>query len=111
MKNSLTKEDIMKKIVKTEYTALEDGKTTIANVYLENGYTVQGSSACVDPANYNKRMGESIAFENAVDKVWQLEGYLLAQHLYEEKHIDETLNYFGLKPSTIKVIKESIDKK
>ena len=84
-KTSLTKEDILKKIKKTVYTVLEDGKTTIANVYLENGYTVRGESACVDPNNFRKELGESIAYDNAIDKVWELEGYLLAEKLYREK--------------------------
>ena len=29
--------------------------------------------------------GEKIAYENAVDKVWELEGYLLAEDRYREK--------------------------
>ena len=83
MKNSLTKDDILKKITKVEYTVLEDGKTTIANVYLENGYTVRGEASCVDPANFDKKLGEEIAYENAVDAIWPLEGYLLAEQLYQ----------------------------
>lgn len=85
MKNRLTEEYIKSKVKKVEYTVLEDHKTTIANLYLENGYTVQGSSACVDPANYDKKLGEEISYTNGLDKVWMLEGYMLAQALYEEK--------------------------
>lgn len=83
MKNSLTKDDILRKITKVEYTVLEDGKTTIANVYLENGYTVRGESSCVDPVNFDKKLGEEIAYENAIDAIWPLEGYLLSEQLYQ----------------------------
>lgn len=81
-KNKLTLEDIERKIVDKKFTILEDGKTTICNLYLQNGFTVRGESACVDPANFDKNIGEKIAYENAVDKVWQLEGYLLQENLY-----------------------------
>ena len=84
-KNTVTAESIKAKIKDVKYTVLEDGKTTIANVYLENGFTVRGESACVDPNNYNKEMGEEIAYSNAFEKIWELEGYLLAEKLYKEK--------------------------
>lgn len=82
LKSKLTLADIEKKIVDKKFTILEDGKTTICNLYLQNGFTVRGESACVDPSNFDKNIGEKIAYENAVDKVWQLEGYLLQENLY-----------------------------
>lgn len=82
LKSKLTLADIERKIVDKKFTILEDGKTTICNLYLQNGFTVRGESACVDPANFDKNIGEKIAYENAVDKVWQLEGYLLQENLY-----------------------------
>jgi len=50
---------------------------------LKNGFTVTGESACASPENYNQEIGEKIAKENAVDKIWPLEGYLLKQKLFE----------------------------
>ena len=82
--NRVTEEQIEAKIKDKKFTVLEDGKTTICNLYLENGFTVRGESACVDPANFDKKLGEEIAYENAKDKIWLLEGYLLQQKLYEE---------------------------
>ena len=82
IKDHLTEEDIDKKIKDKKFTILEDGKTTISNLYLENGYTVRGEAACVNPANFKKDLGEKIAFENARDKVWVLEGYLLQEKLF-----------------------------
>jgi len=81
-KDHLTEEDIQSKIKDKKFTILEDGKTTICNLYLENGYTVRGESACVNPANFDKALGEEIAYKNAVDKVWVLEGYLLQENLF-----------------------------
>lgn len=82
IKDHLTEEDIDKKIKDKKFTILEDGKTTICNLYLENGYTVRGEAACVNPANFKKDLGEKIAFENARNKVWVLEGYLLQEKLF-----------------------------
>lgn len=82
IKDHLTEEDIDKKIKDKKFTILEDGKTTICNLYLENGYTVRGEAACINPANFKKDLGEKIAFENARDKVWVLEGYLLQEKLF-----------------------------
>lgn len=82
IKDHLTEEDINKKIKDKKFTILEDGKTTICNLYLENGYTVRGEAACVNPVNFKKDLGEKIAFENARDKVWVLEGYLLQEKLF-----------------------------
>lgn len=52
---------------------------------LKNGFTVTGESACASPDNFNKEIGEKIAFEQARNKIWMLEGYLLKQRLFEGK--------------------------
>jgi hypothetical protein len=44
---------------------------------------VTGTSACVDPANFNQATGEHYAFEKAFEKLWDLEGYLLKQRRFE----------------------------
>ncbi len=80
--NTVSKEGLMAKIKDCKFTVLEDGKTTIYNLYLENGFTVRGESSCVDPENYDKEIGERIAKERAIDEVWKLEGYLLQEELY-----------------------------
>jgi hypothetical protein len=75
--------DILAKVKSATYTVLPDGKTTICQLHMENGYTINGQSACVDPANYNKALGEKYAYEDAIDNAWPLEGYLLAEELYQ----------------------------
>jgi len=81
--NRVTMDSILKKIKSTEYIRLKDGKTTICNVTLENGYSVRGESACVDPGQFNLALGEKYAFEQAIDKIWPLEGYLLQELRYK----------------------------
>lgn len=71
--------DIDSKIKGTTYTNLPSGKCVICEITLKNGYTVRGESACVSPKNFNQEIGNDIAFKNARDKIWQLEGYLLQE--------------------------------
>ena len=54
---------------------------------MKNGYQVVGQSACADPANFDKNLGLKIAFDDAVKKVWPLEGYLLCERLYDERGV------------------------
>lgn len=55
---------------------------TVCCLTLVNGFTVTGESACASPENFNAEIGEKIAFENARDKIWMLEGYLLKEKLF-----------------------------
>ena len=75
----LTPADIDAKIVKKTFTNLPSGKCVVCEITLENGFTVRGESACVSIANFDQEIGDRISFENARDKIWQLEGYLLQE--------------------------------
>jgi hypothetical protein len=75
--------DMLAKIKDTQYVLMPNGRTTVCQVTLENGFTVEGSSACVVKEEYNQALGEKYAFEKAIDKMWELEGYLLAEKRYQ----------------------------
>ena len=72
----LTQEDIEATIVSEEYTKMGK-KTTVCLLTLRNGFEIIGTSGCVDPANFNEAIGRKFAKEQAVEKIWQLEGYRL----------------------------------
>lgn len=57
---------------------------TFCVLVLRNGFTVTGESACASPENYNKAIGERIARENAVAKIWPLLGFALKERMYAE---------------------------
>ncbi|CAH6017287.1 Uncharacterised protein [Klebsiella pneumoniae] len=57
---------------------------TFCVLVLRNGFTVTGESACASPENFDAEIGRKIARENAVQKIWMLEGYLLKQRLSEK---------------------------
>ena len=81
----VTEESIKAKIVKIEYFQLPDSTVTICSITLNNGFSVRGESACVDPNIFNKDTGEKFAYKDAFDKLWELEGYLLAEQLYQNR--------------------------
>lgn len=70
------------------------GLLTFCVLVLENGFTVTGESACASPENFNEEIGRKIAYDNAIDKVWLLEGYLLKQNLHEQAQSQEMLKGF-----------------
>jgi len=79
----VTPERIKEVIVSEDYHVFSGSQLTICCLTLENGFTVSGESACASPKNFDAELGKKIARDNAVNKIWMLEGYLLKQKLYE----------------------------
>ena len=79
--NHVTIDSIKAKVSDTKY--INEGVLTIAVLTMENGFTVTGQSACADPANYDEDLGRKIAFDDAIKKMWPLEGYLLRERLWQ----------------------------
>lgn len=57
---------------------------TFCVLVLKNGFTVTGESACASPENFNAELGQKIARQNAVQKIWPLMGYALKQQLHTQ---------------------------
>jgi hypothetical protein len=81
----ITHEDIDRVISATEYYQLPGATLTICFLTLKNGFIVTGESACASIENFDEVIGRKIAYENAWSKIWELEGYLLRQRLFEAK--------------------------
>ncbi|HFF1620518.1 TPA: Gp49 family protein [Yersinia enterocolitica] len=58
---------------------------TFCVLVLANGFTVTGESACASPDNFDAEIGRKIARQNAANKIWLLEGYLLKERLSEQE--------------------------
>ncbi len=82
----VTPTDIEVVIDGSEY-AIFNGVMTICVLTLNNGFMVTGESACASPENFNANLGRKIAYNNAKNKIWALEGYLLKQKLFEGEDI------------------------
>lgn len=81
MRTTVTKEYIEKRIKSVDYIRIPDTTVTICHLVLANGFSVRGESACVSVHTFEEAVGRRIAYDNAFDKLWQLEGYLLAEEL------------------------------
>lgn len=106
MKNSIKKKDIDLILANTFIKVEQYGdKTTVLMATLPNGFVIVESSSCVDPANFDMKIGEQICMQKLENKIWELEGYKLQSKISEE----QTYNIgFGLKieqtPNEIKFI-------
>ena len=74
---------IIAQIAKEEFIN-HGNKTTIGIFTLKNGYVMVEASSCVDPANYSEEMGKRICREHLIDKIWNLEGYLLQTEMSKQ---------------------------
>jgi hypothetical protein len=79
----VTVSDLNAKVSHATYDLMPDGRTTVCQITLQNGYTVLGTSACVARSEYNQALGEKYAYEKAFEQIWALEGYLLRQRRFE----------------------------
>lgn len=68
-------------IVSEQYHVFPGTTLTVCALQLRNGYIVTGESAAASPENFDKEIGRKIARENARNKIWALEGYLLREKL------------------------------
>ena len=80
----LTPADIEAVIHDEKYHVIPGTTTTICCLVLRNGFTVIGESACVSAKNFDQEIGRKISKDNAKEKIWALEGYLLKQQQFEK---------------------------
>ncbi|MBS9780297.1 MAG: hypothetical protein KGV51_06695 [Moraxellaceae bacterium] len=58
------------------------GTLTICTVELNCGFKVVGKSACLNPNDFNLETGKKLALRDAINQLWELEGY--AQMRFDE---------------------------
>lgn len=80
----VTPERLESVIVSEQYHVFTGTTFTACLLTLKNGYTVLGESACASHDNFNAELGRKIARENAKNKIWSLEGYLLREKLSQD---------------------------
>lgn len=77
----LTPDHIDGCIVGESYYVFPGTTLTVCALTLRNGFHVTGESAAASPANFDEVIGRRIARDNARNKIWALEGYLLRSKL------------------------------
>lgn len=70
-----------------EDAEIQDGQAlgllTFCVIVAKNGYTFIGSSAVASPENFNREIGQKLAYERAFNEMWAPMGYHLKQTMYE----------------------------
>jgi hypothetical protein len=62
---------------------------TICVLVMRNGFVEIGTSAPASPENFNAELGQRLARENAVRKLWPLMGYALREQLHRSQGVGE----------------------
>ena len=82
---TVTEESIDEIIVNAQYFHFEGTTVTVCLLELKNGFRVLGESACACPEIFDVTKGKDYALEDAKNRIWKLEGYLLKQRLFEQQ--------------------------
>ena len=77
-----TKEFLESEIDKVEYNRFGETNTH-CTITTKSGFTFTGESACVDPNNFDQKIGEKFAYEQAFEKMWMPYGFWLHKALAE----------------------------
>jgi hypothetical protein len=77
---AVTDADITAIIYKEEFHVF-GGRLTVCVLTLRNGFMVTGESCVVSAINFNEAKGRTMARENAREKIWPLEAYLLSEQI------------------------------
>lgn len=83
LKVKLNPTDISSVIDRVDYHREPGSTFTICTITLKNGHKVVGQNACIAGRVWNEDMAKEASYNQALDKVWELEAYLLRQRLYE----------------------------
>ena len=107
----LTPDLIDSKVKQVGYHVFPGSCLTVCCMTLANGFTVTGESACASPENFDAEIGQKIAFDQARNKIWMLEGYLLKQNLFDQVgDKPPVLDHMGRVAIESKELQEKIDK-
>lgn len=52
-----------------------DNTLTVCVLTLTCGYKVVGHSSCLNPADFDQKIGEKLSYDSAFDQLWELEVY------------------------------------
>lgn len=80
----LTPTLINETIISEQFYVFPNTTLTVCCLTLRNGFNVIGESAAASPENFDEQIGRRIAKDNARNKIWALEGYLLRSVLSKQ---------------------------
>jgi len=82
----LTPDHIDSCIKYTEYWVVPNTTSTVCAMVLQNNFVVIGKSAAASMTNFDEEIGKKIAYDDARNQIWMLEGYLLKDKLFKGEY-------------------------
>lgn len=77
--------NVERAIKKVEYSLLQDDRTTVCLITMDNGFTVRGESSCVFKENFDPELGKRYSYNRAFDQVWAYLGFRLAERYHQQR--------------------------
>lgn len=71
----LTEDDIKARIIDAEFFHVDGTTTTLCLVKTIGDFVITGTSACIDPTEFDAAVGREAAYKDALRQLWDLEGY------------------------------------
>lgn len=90
MQTKVTPEEVLSVIKKVEYITPPGTTLTICVLTLQNGAKVTSTNyGTIYQADQDWEKGKQVSYKQALEKVWELENYLLRQKLWEAEAKEE----------------------
>jgi hypothetical protein len=83
--NTIT-EEMVKNFIKTQKVNKLDPKTTLLSSKTITGFMQYETSSCVDPCNYDEKIGKKLCAEKIYNKIWDYLGFVLQWGRYGLKN-------------------------
>jgi Phage protein (N4 Gp49/phage Sf6 gene 66) family len=77
--------DVSKAIVRAEYMRVPDTNSIVCALVTQNGHVVIGQAHCQPATTYVEETGQKAAFTDALNKLFDLEVYLLREAILATK--------------------------
>lgn len=71
----LTEDDIKARVIDVEFFHVDGTTTTLCLLKTIGDFVITGTSACIDPAEFDAAIGRELAYKDALRQLWDLEGY------------------------------------
>jgi hypothetical protein len=87
----LTEDDIRARVIDAEFFHVDGTTTTLCLLKTISDFVVTGTSACIDPAEFDAAVGRELAYKDALRQLWSLEGYRVSCAAHDAKIAQQSI--------------------
>ncbi|KWB50908.1 hypothetical protein WL36_05045 [Burkholderia ubonensis] len=78
----ITADMIAARILSETYEVRADGRTTVCEITLDNGWTERGEASCGDPADFDAERGKQAARVSTIAGLWKCFAFLAREQAH-----------------------------